>query len=150
MHVEFANTIVIARPPAEVADYAANPDNAPHWYANIRAVEWQTAPPVRPGARINFVCHFLATRMAYTYEVLAYERAERLVMRTVSGLFPVETTYLWEPVGGHSTRMTMRHRGPAPGALRLVAKPVAHAMSSSNRTDLATLKRLLERAAPRR
>ncbi len=149
MNVDFASTIVIARPPVEVAEYAANPDNAPNWYANIRSVEWQTSPPVRPGARINFVCHYLATRMAYTYEVVEYLRHQRLVMRTIAGMFPVETSYVWEPVGNEWTRMTLRHRGTAPGFLRLIAKPVGHAMQNTNRTDLATLKRLIESGAHR-
>jgi hypothetical protein len=42
---------VIPLPVAEVAGYAADPANAPRWYANIAAVEWETAPPVEVGSR---------------------------------------------------------------------------------------------------
>jgi Polyketide cyclase / dehydrase and lipid transport len=144
MDVDFANVIVIARSPTDVADYAANPDNAPKWYGSIKAVEWKTTPPVRAGSQINFVAQFLGTRMAYTYQVVEYVRRQRLVMRTITGLFPVETIYTWEAVGPHSTRMTLRHRGMAPGVLKLIARPIGHAMRNTNRADLANLKRLLE------
>lgn len=34
----------------EVAAYAADPSNAPEWYANIDSVEWCTDPPVMEAA----------------------------------------------------------------------------------------------------
>ena len=35
MSVDVLTQIVIARPLAQVAEYAADPSNAPHWYVNI-------------------------------------------------------------------------------------------------------------------
>ena len=50
MPVDVQTEIVIDRPCAEVAGYAGDPAQAPHWYANIESVGWQTPPPVRAGA----------------------------------------------------------------------------------------------------
>jgi uncharacterized membrane protein len=129
-----------------VADYAADPTNAPEWYANIRSVEWQTEPPVRVGSRLDFVAHFLGRRLAYTYEVVELEPGRRMVMRTADGPFPMETTYAWEAAAG-GTRMTLRNRGNPAGFSRLTAPVLATAMRRATTKDLARLKRLLEERA---
>ena len=45
---------------------------------------------------LAFVAHFLGRRLAYTYEVREHVAAERFVMSTEEGPFPMETTYTWE------------------------------------------------------
>lgn len=45
-----------------------NPDNALEWYANIKAVEWKTEPPLQVGSIVGFVASFLGRRLAYDYE----------------------------------------------------------------------------------
>jgi uncharacterized membrane protein len=146
MPVDVLTEIVIARPRAEVAAFAANPDNAPAWYVNIKSAQWKSEPPLRVGSRIAFVAEFLRKRLAYTYEITEYVPGERLVMRTAEGPFPMETTYTWEPAGQDSTRMTLRNRGTPQGFSRLVAPFMAAAMRKANQKDLARLKALLEGA----
>ena len=65
-------------------------------------------------------------------------------MRTAEGPFPMETTYRWEAVGEHRTRMTLRNRGEPVGFARLGAPLVAAAVRRANRKDLALLRRILE------
>lgn len=144
MNVDVSSEIIIRRPRKEVAEYSSNPDNAPTWYANIKAVEWKTAPPLKVGSQIAFVAHFLGRRMAYTYEVAELVPGERFVMRTAEGPFPMETTYTWETSDDGGTRMTLRNRGTPTGFSRFVAPLMARAVRSANRKDLAALKKLLE------
>lgn len=145
--VDISTEIVINRPVEEVAAYAADPDNAPHWYTNIKSVEWQTPRAVEVGARIAFVAHFLGRRMAYTYEIVELVPGARLVMRTAEGPFPMETTYTWDATGPHQTRMTLRNRGNPAGFSRSYAPLVAKAMRKANQKDLAALKLTLETRA---
>ena len=63
MAVDVLTDIVIDRPVAEVAEFAGDPTNAPRWYANIESVQWQTAPPVQVGSRMDFVARFLGRRL---------------------------------------------------------------------------------------
>lgn len=147
MAVDVVSEIVVRRPREVVAGYAGDPDNAPAWYVNIRAVEWLTPRPLRIGTRLAFVAHFLGRRLAYTYEVVDLAPAERLVMRTAEGPFPMETTYLWESTPDGGTRMVLRNRGEPAGFSRLVAPLVAAAMRRANRKDLVLLQSLLERRA---
>lgn len=143
--VDVISEIEIDRSSVDVAAYAADPANAPSWYVNIKAVEWKTEPTLKVGAQVAFVAHFLGRRLAYTYEVIAFVPGESLVMRTAEGPFPMETSYRWESLGDHRTRMTLRNRGAPRGFSKLVAPLMATAMRRANRKDLARLKQLLER-----
>lgn len=72
--VDVLTETVIDRPVEAVAAYAADPSNAPVWYANIDSIEWETEPPVAKGSRMAFVARFLGRRLAYTYEVVDRSR----------------------------------------------------------------------------
>lgn len=115
MAVDVTSEIVISRPADVVAAYAADPSNAPAWYQNITSVNGETSPPLRPGSRIAFRARFLGRQLAYTYEITDFTPAERLVMRTAQGPFPMETTYAWQAIDDQSTRMTVRNRGEPAG-----------------------------------
>lgn len=144
--VDVLTEIVIQCPRAEVAAYAANPNNAPVWYVNIKSVEWESEPPLTVGSRIAFVARFLGRRLAYTYEIIELIPGQRLVMSTAQGPFPMETTYTWEDAGDGVTRMTLRNRGLPTGFSRLAAPLMALSMRSANSKDLALLKEILERS----
>lgn len=144
MPVDVTTETTIARPVAEVAAYAADPSNAPEWYANIDSVEWRTDPPVAVGSEVAFVARFLGRRLAYTYEIVELVPGECLVMRTAEGPFPMETTYTWAPAGDGATRMTLRNRGEPAGFSRVAAVFMAPAMRRAGRKDLAALRALLE------
>ncbi len=145
MPVDVVSEIDIARPCAEVAAFAGDPDNAPRWYVNIESVEWRTPPPLALGSRVAFVARFLGRRLAYTYEIVELVPGARLVMRTAEGPFPMETSYTFAPAGA-GTRMTLRNRGEPSGFSRLVSPLMAAAMRRANANDLAKLKELLEDA----
>jgi uncharacterized membrane protein len=144
MTVNVQSAIVINRPVSEVSRYAADPDNAPLWYVNIKSVEWVTPPPAQVGSRVAFVAHFLGRRLTYTYELVEFVPGVRLVMRTSEGPFPMETTYAWESNADGTTRMTLRNRGTPSGFSVSVAPLMAMAMRRAIRKDLALLKKQLE------
>lgn len=144
MPVDVRTEIEIGRPRAEVAAYAADPDNATAWYENIQSVEWQSAPPLAVGSEIAFVARFLGRRLAYTYEVIDLVPAERLVMCTADGPFPMETSYWWADAAGGGTRMTLRNRGEPAGFAKVAGSVMTAAMRRANRKDLRRLKDILE------
>lgn len=144
MHVDVQTEVEIEKPRHQVAAYAADPDNATAWYANIKSVEWKTEKPLALGSRFAFVATFLGRRLAYTYELRELVPGERLVMSTADGPFAMETTYTWQDTPHGSTRMTLRNRGEPTGFSMVAAPFIARAMRRANRKDLTRLKTLLE------
>jgi hypothetical protein len=147
--VDVTTEIVIERPRSDVVSFSSDPDHAPAWYENIKAVRWETPRPAAVGSRIGFVAQFLGRRLTYVYEVRAIVPGERFVMSTAEGPFPMETVYTWEDTATGGTRMTLRNRGTPSGFSKLVAPFMARAIRRANRKDLAALKRLLEDRSPR-
>src|SRR5688572_24312217 len=135
MAVDVLTEIVIDRPVRAVAEYVADPSNAPEWYVNIESVNWQTEPPVAVGSRMDFVAHFLGRRIAYTYEIVELVPYQRLVMRTAQGPFPMETSYEWSAQDDQSTRMTLRNRGEPSGFAGVAAPLMSAAMRRANQKD---------------
>jgi uncharacterized membrane protein len=146
MSVDVQTEIVIDRPRADVAAYAADPDNATAWYRNIKRVTWETEPPLAVGSRLAFEAQFLGRALAYTYEVREHAPGERFVMSTSEGPFPMETTYAWSDASGGGTQMTLRNRGEPAGFGKVGAPLMAAAMRRANAADLRRLKELLEAA----
>ena len=144
MTVDVLTEIEIARPPAEVAAFAADPANATRWYENIESVQPRYAGRPTVGSRVEFTARFLGRSLTYTYEIRELEPGRRLVMSTDEGPFPMETTYTWEEAPGSGTRMTLRNRGEPSGFAGLAAPLMERAMRRANRKDLARLKAVLE------
>src|SRR5947209_16253223 len=144
MAVDVVTEIEIARSREDVSAFAADPSNATAWYKNIKAVQWETPPPVGVCSRLRFRAQFLGRTLDYTYEVKEVEPGRRFVMATSQGPFPMETTYTWEDTAGAATRMTLRNAGEPSGFAAITAPVMARAMRKANEADLRRLKELLE------
>ena len=146
MAVDVVCELEIPAPRGAVAAYAADPDHTTSWYANIKAVEWQTPRPLAVGTRLAFVASFLGRRLSYTYEIRELVPGERLVMSTAQGPFPMETTYTWEDAGAGATRMTLRNRGEPSGFAKVAAPVMARAMRRAMAQDLRRLSAIVARS----
>ena len=141
--VNVQTEILINRPRAEVAAYAANPDNAPKWYVNIHKAQRLTDGPIGTGSKVAFTAKFLGRELNYTYEFVEYLPGEKLVMRTAQGPFPMQTTYTWTDEGG-GTRMTLGNTGKPSGFSKLAGLFMAPMIRRETRKDLRKLKSILE------
>lgn len=141
--VDVETGILIRRPRPEVARYAADPGNAPQWYRNIHSAQQLSAGPVETGSRVAFTARFLGRKLSYIYEFLEYVPGEILVMRTVQGPFPMQTTYTWTDEDG-GTRMTISNTGSPSGFSRIAGLLMEPMMRRESRKDLQRLKSLLE------
>jgi hypothetical protein len=143
MEIDVLTELEIARPRADVAVYASDPDNATRWYRSIKRVEWVTPKPLQVGSKLDFIAHFLGRTVAYTYEVKEMT-GERFVMATSDGPFAMETTYAWSDSADGGTKMTLRNRGRPSGFGKVAAPMMTSAIRRANAKDLARLKEILE------
>jgi uncharacterized membrane protein len=136
--------IEINEPLHKVAEFAANPDNAPTWYENIKSVTWITKKPLRVGSKITFIAHFLGKKLEYTYEVTTFNPLKKLVMETAQGPFPMQTTYTWEAINPLTTKMILTNDGTPSGFSKFFSFFISRMMRNANRKDLRKLKTILE------
>jgi uncharacterized membrane protein len=143
--VDVVTHITIHAPVDKVASFAAEPDNAPKWYKNIKSVTWKTQKPLSEGSLIAFTAHFMGRTLEYTYKITKFIPLEELVMQTSEGPFPMQTTYTWKQVDNNDTYMTLRNTGSPTGFSKLFAPFMSMMMKNANNKDLQQLKEIIER-----
>ncbi|MCG8573510.1 MAG: SRPBCC family protein [Flavobacteriales bacterium] len=142
--VDVRTEITITKELEQVAEYAMNPDSAPEWYDNIQSAVWQTTPPLQKGSQIAFKAQFMKKELFYTYEVLEYDPPHKMVMKTVDGPFPMETTYEFIKKENEGTLMKLRNRGKPSGFSILFTPLMKMMMRKANKKDLRKIKLILE------
>ncbi|HXJ21286.1 MAG TPA: ATPase [Polyangia bacterium] len=120
MPVDVVTRLVIDAPPELVSRYLGDPTNLPEWQRCIR--------------------------LSYSYEVLELVPERRLLMRTVGGPCPIETTYAWCSFGDDMTQVTIRRHGEPRGVWRFASSLMALVVRRENLQDQQHLKRELDRA----
>ncbi len=129
----------------KVAEYSANPDNAPKWYVNIKAAKWKTPKPLRVGSQIVFKARFMGKALVYIYEIAEYAAEQKMVMKTIMGPFPMETVYTWKSIEGNITRMSLQRKGSPGGLSKLLTPLFSFAIRKANNKDLQRLKQIIEK-----
>jgi uncharacterized protein YndB with AHSA1/START domain len=141
MRVE--ESIKIDRPVEEVFSYVANPENLPEWSG--LAIEVKDAPvPLGEGDTFSVVGKFLGRRFETPFELTSYEPNRHYTHRARGGPIPDQDwTYTYEEVSG-GTRLTRTVEGEPGGFFKLAEPLIERALKRQVRTDMETLKDLLE------
>ena len=148
MGIDIRAETIINRPRDQVATYAMNSDNDPSWISGISQSRMLTDPPMGTGTRLARVAHFLGRRIEYVNEVTEYDQQGLLVMRSVSGPFPMTIRYQFEEATT-GTLAEIQVQGEASGFFK-VATPLLAAMVKRNvKKDLDSLKAHLESGSAR-
>jgi len=135
--------VEIARPPAEVWAYLADPTHLPQWQADVEEVRDAPGGPLGLGATFTEVRSFLGKRAESTLEVAASEPGRELSLRTVAGPVRVEIRHLLEPAG-NGTLVRVEAEADAGKLFGLGGPLLRKAAERRARGDFERLKALLE------
>jgi uncharacterized membrane protein len=145
--IRVEESVVIGRPVEEVFSYTSNPENLPEWAATVRAVR-RDAPgrgPLREGERFTATQMALGRRFEAPFEVIDYEPNRRYAHRgTEEHPVPVTMVFAYEPLSSEGTRFTPLIEAEPGGFFGLVGPVLARVIRRQVRTNLETLKHLLE------
>ena len=138
--------VEIARPPAAVYAYLADPTHLPDWQADVEEVRGAPGGPLPAGATFTEVRSFLGKRAESTLEVTAAEPGRELSLQTVSGPVPVSIRHLLEPAGDGT--LVLLEAEADPGKLFGLGGPLLRkAAERRARGDFERLKAILERVS---
>ena len=144
MDLYVQESVEVGRPVDAVFAYVADPENSKEWSATIVDIRQDTPGPIHGvGDQFGVTQKFLGRRMQVPQEVVAFEPGRSYTLRTSEG--PVEMTASWvcEPLT-EGTRVTATFDGNAGTFFSLVGPILERAVRRQVRSDLETLKDLLE------
>jgi len=142
-------TVVIARPPAEVFDFLMVAENLPRWDSSMLECAQVGDGAVTVGTRYRGASKILGRRIEWVTEVVELVPGVRAASRAVAG--PLSFTVGYE-VSASPAGTTLRYRLAAESGLdgafgRAMEPIVQRAQAKVVRANLGTLSRLLEQRA---
>jgi uncharacterized protein YndB with AHSA1/START domain len=141
--VRFEQSVVINRPPAQVFEFLANPENDPQWSSASDHMRKTSRGPVGVGATFQQVGRFLGRRLEFSLEVTAYEPNRRFGMKVTAGPIKFAGMRVLETVP-NGTRVTFTGGGRSGGFLRIAEPLLTRAAARQLKADLTALKEVLE------
>ena len=145
--LEVRASIDIDRPPGVVFDFIADMANNPSWQQGMRECRWTSEPPLRLGSTYDQEARFLGKAIVSSFEVVEFERGERIHIRTTGGSMPIDVTREVVPRADGGSQVKALVRGDSSGLFRLAAPFMKLLVRSSVRKDYRRLKELLEAEA---
>jgi uncharacterized protein YndB with AHSA1/START domain len=149
--IRVEESVEIGKPVEEVFSYTTNPENLPRWAATVIEVRQEDAPggagPLdRKGERFTLTQQALGRRFEAPFKVIDYEPNRRYVHRGTEGHpVPVTMVFVYEPLSSDGTRFTPRIEAEPGSFFGLVGPVLKGAIRRQLKTNLETLKELLER-----
>lgn len=143
MSLRVETSVRIARPPADVFAFIADPANLPRWDPAIREVRRTEDGPVRLGSGLNVTAEEGGRRVAVAMRVIAFEPGRAFGVAATYGGVPLQLTWQLEPAGA-GTLLTARGEAEVGGLLTLAGGFISGLVRERLDQAHANLKRLLE------
>lgn len=142
--IDITTRLEIERPAAEVFAFVADQTNAPSWQHGLHEVRRLTPGPIGVGTEHLFVRGFAGMRIESRNRYTAYEPGRFVAFEIPDGKITGTASYLVEPTGAQSSRLTSHVLFQVSGVTGLATPLLARAFARDTRRDEAALKALLE------
>ena len=143
MTIQVRDSVVIARPAAEVFAFVADHQNLPAWTVGVRTSQRLTAGPPGNGSRYKIEGKLLGRTIRSSYQVTAFDPGRGFDGTMTSPVFGFTERYRFEP-DHDATRVQMTASAEPHGIFRLLAPVMAAGIRRQVRADHRRLKALLE------
>jgi len=143
MTIHVSDSVIIARPVAEVFGFVADHQNLPGWTVGVKTSRRLTAGPPGDGSRYRVEGKLLGRTIRSSYQVTAFDPGRGFDGTMTSPVFGFSERYRFEP-DHDATRVQMTASVEPHGIFRLLAPVMAAGVRRQVRTDHRRLKALLE------
>jgi uncharacterized membrane protein len=142
-------SVVIARPAAEVFDYLVHAENLPRWDSSMLECVQLDAAPVTVGTRYRGATKILGRRIEWTTEVIDFIPGLRSESKSIDGPLKFTVSYEVSSVPeGTALRYRLAADSGLAGAFGRAMEPIVEkAQTKVVKANLETLARLLEQRA---
>jgi uncharacterized membrane protein len=141
--IKHQSKVWIHRPVNEVFEFVSNKENDPQWQSGLVEVH-QATEPVGVGTQITEVYSFIGRKLNGKLEVTEYQPNKKITVKSIGGPFHIQYTYTLDE-GNDGTQFTMDMEMQPEGFFALAESIVGANLKRSTDTDLASLKRVLEK-----
>jgi len=148
MTIHVTDSVIIARPAAQVFAFVADHQNLPAWTVGVKQSQRLTDGPPASGSRYRVVGTVLGRTIQSSYQLTAFEPGRGFEGTMTSPMFGFSEQYRFEP-DDQATRVTMTATAEPFGIFRLLAPIMAAGIRRQVRADHRRLKSILEHPAPR-
>jgi carbon monoxide dehydrogenase subunit G len=139
----FEISVFIDRPPQEVFDFIANPDNELLWQKNLLSSEWISPDPVGIGSTKRVVTKVFGRKLEATAEYTVWDPPNMYSFKVDDGPFSVVGTTNFRPEE-NGTKVTLVGQIEGAGILKLLEGLVVKQAKKQDSRNFNTLKLLLE------
>ena len=136
--------IDIARPAADVFNFVADQTNAPQWQKGLHEVRRTTPGPIGVGTEHSVCAPLRRDEVESRNRFTSYEPGRFVSFEIPAGRITGEASYLAEPTGINTSRLTSEVHFWVSGLAGLAAPLLAWVFKRDNARDEAALKELFE------
>ena len=143
MPISVSDSVVIAKPVAEVFNYVADHENLPAWTVGVKESQRISAGPPASGATYRVVGKLLGRSVESRYQVTAFDHDRSFDGTMTSPMFCFTERYRFE-TDADGTRVSMSAAVAPGGVFRLLAPIMTIGVRRQVKADHRRLKAVLE------